>query len=119
VIDIRATQNFINALLAVPRVRSGGARVGIVANRVRASMPAYQPFLQFLDSLQVRLVGRLLDSDMYLRAAESSVGIFEMDAGQTLAERRQFIPIVDWVRGESTPVREDELHEVRQIRRVS
>jgi len=37
---------------------------------------------------------------MYLRAAESGIGIFEMDAGQTLVERRQFTPIVDWVRGE-------------------
>jgi chromosome partitioning protein len=120
VIDIRATENFINTLLAIPRVRSGSARVGIVANKVRASMPAYQPFLRFLDSLQVKLVARLLDSDMYLRAAETGVGIFEMDAGQTLAERRQFTPIVDWVlRGETTPIHDDELHQVRPIRRVS
>jgi len=42
-----------------------------------------------------------------------------MDPGQTLAERRQFAPIVDWVRGESTHIREEEIHEVRQIRRVS
>jgi chromosome partitioning protein len=61
-------------------------------------MPAYQPFLRFLDSLQIRLLTRLLDSDMYLKAAESGVGIFEMDAGQTAVERRQFLPIVDWVR---------------------
>jgi hypothetical protein len=56
---------------------------------------------------------------MYLRAAESSAGIFEMDPAQTLAERRQFAPIVDWVRGESAHIGEDELHEVRQIRRLS
>ena len=53
-------------------------------------MPAYQPFLRFLDSLQIKLLTRLLDSDMYLKAAESGVGIFEMDAGQTAVERRQF-----------------------------
>jgi chromosome partitioning protein len=119
VIDIRATENFLNALLAIPKVRAGGARVGLVANKVRVSMPAYQPFLRFLESLEVRLVARLLDSDMYLRAAESGAGIFEMDPGQTLAERRQLMPMVDWVRGESARIDEDELHEVRQIRRVS
>ena len=32
VIDIRATESFIHALLAIPRVRAGGTRVGIVAN---------------------------------------------------------------------------------------
>ena len=46
-------------------------------------------------------------------------GIFELDPGQTLAERRQFTPIVEWVRGESAHIHEDELHEVRQMHRVS
>lgn len=119
VIDIRATESFINALLAIPRVRARGTRVGVVANKVRASMPAYPPFLHFLESLEVKLVARLLDSDMYLRAAESGAGIFEMDPGQTLAERRQFMPIVDWVRGDGTRIHEDEVHEVRPFRRVS
>jgi chromosome partitioning protein len=99
VIDIRATENFIKDLMNSARVRSGGARVGIVANKVRVSMPAYQPFLRFLETLEIRLLTRLLDSDMYLKAAESGIGIFEMDAGQTAVERRQFLPIVDWVRG--------------------
>src|SRR5688572_29428952 len=100
IIDIRATESFIKDLLAMPKVRSGEARAGIVANKVRVSMPAYQPLLHFLESVEIKLVARLLDSDMYVRAAESGVGIFEMDPGQTAVERRQFMPIVDWVAGE-------------------
>lgn len=99
VIDIRATESFLRDLMGAARVRSGGARIGIVANKVRVSMPAYQPFLRFVESLEIKLLTRLLDSDMYLKAAESGVGIFEMDPGQTAVERRQFLPIVDWVRG--------------------
>jgi chromosome partitioning protein len=99
IIDIRATEAFIQTLLAMPKVRAGAARVGIVANKVRVSMPAYQPFLRFLESLELGMLARLLDSDMYLRAAESGIGIFEMDAGQTAAERKQFTPIVEWVTG--------------------
>jgi chromosome partitioning protein len=114
VIDIRATEAFIRELLAMPKVRSGDAGVGIVANKVRVSMPAYQPLLRFLDSLEIRLVARLLDSDVYVRAAESGVGIFEMDGAQTMTERRQFAPILDWVRGAGV-----ELPEVLPIRRVS
>ena len=122
VIDIRATENFIRDLMNSARVRSGGARVGIVANKVRVSMPAYQPFLRFVETLEIKLLTRLLDSDMYLKAAESGVGIFEMDAGQTAVERRQFLPIVDWVRGAGA------LHsaridgagtEVQRIRRIA
>ena len=121
IIDIRATEVFIQSLLAMPRVRSGDTRVGIVANKVRVSMPAYQPLLRFLESIQMKLVARLLDSDMYLRAAESGVGIFEMDPGQTAAERKQFMPIVDWVAGQHV-LRGDLAEtapEIRQFRRVS
>jgi chromosome partitioning protein len=74
VIDIRAAEGFLKGLLAIPKLRAGAACAGIVANKVRVSMSAYPPFLQFLESLQVKLVARLLDSDMYLRAAESSAG---------------------------------------------
>jgi hypothetical protein len=59
---------------------------------------------------------------MYLRAAESGIGIFEMDMGQTLVERRQFTPIVDWVRGENAvhAARTDGVGtEVQLVRRVA
>jgi chromosome partitioning protein len=122
IIDIRATENFIRDLMSVPRVRNGDARVAIVANKVRVSMPAYQPFLRFLESQQLKLLTRLLDSDMYLKAAESGVGIFEMDPGQTAVERRQFAPIVDWVRGEAAMQRARVVGagtEVQLVRRVA
>ena len=119
VIDIRATENFLNELFSAPRVRCGDVRVGIVANKVRPSMPAYQPLLRFLVSMQTKLVARLLDSDMYVRAVESGIGIFEMDPGQTQVERRQFAPIVDWVTGEQAQAVVEPLRELPQIRRVT
>jgi chromosome partitioning protein len=85
-------------------------------------MPAYQPFLRFLETQQIKLLTRLLDSDMYLKAAESGIGIFEMDAGQTAVERRQFTPIVDWVRGDGALQRariDGAGSEVQLVRRVA
>jgi chromosome partitioning protein len=124
IIDIRATENFIGSLLAIPKVRSGDARVGIVANKVRVSMPAYQPFLRFLESLEVKVVARVLDSDVFLRAAESGVGIFEMDPGQTAAERKQFAPIVEWISRRGARPYEDlaqaqAVNDAPRIRRIS
>lgn len=119
VIDIRATEAFLTELASAPKVRSGDTCVGIVANKVRVSMPAYQPLLRFLESIELKLVARLLDSDLFVRAAESGVGIFEMDPGQSAAERRQFTPILEWVRGApEREMRQDAEHEVRQFRRV-
>jgi len=122
-IDIHATGNFVRDLLGVPRVRMGEIRVAVVANKVRMSMPAYQPLLHFLGTLNVRLQARLLDSDVYVRACETGIGIFEMEAHQTQAERRQFAPLADWVTGGDAlriaPPPEAADHEVTQIRRVS
>lgn len=95
-IDIHATANFVRDLLLTGRIRSRNIRLGVVANRVRSSMPVYQPLERFLGSLSLPLLARLGDSDVYLRAAESGVGIFEM-GGDALAEREQFRPIAEWV----------------------
>jgi chromosome partitioning protein len=124
VIDIHATGNFIKDLLAMNRIRGSDIRLAVVANKIRVSMPAYQPLLRFLDSLDLKLLTRLLDSDMYVKAAETGIGIFEMDPGMTAAERRQFTPIVEWVGGEHA-VRDARIkansyeHQLTPVRRVS
>src|SRR6476646_9926802 len=87
-IDIHATAHFIKDVLLTGIVRTRRIRIGVIANRVRRSMPVYQP------------LGRFLDSDMFVRAAETGSGIFEMESGLASAECRQFTPIVEWVSGE-------------------
>jgi chromosome partitioning protein len=96
-IDIHATANFIRDLLLGGRLRARNIRLAVVANRVRSSMPVYQPLERFLSSLSLPLLTRLSDSDAFLKAAETGVGIFEMDPLSSLAEREQFLPIVSWV----------------------
>jgi len=96
-IDIHATANFIRDLLLSGRLRTRNIRLSVVANRVRSSMPVYQPLERFLNSLSLPLLTRLSDSDVFLKAAETGVGIFEMDALVASAERDQFTPIVRWV----------------------
>jgi chromosome partitioning protein len=96
-IDIHATANFIRDLLLSGRLRARNIRLAVVANRVRSSMPVYQPLERFLNSLSLPLLTRLSDSDLFLKAAETGVGIFEMDPLVAAAERDQFLPIVNWV----------------------
>ena len=96
-IDIHATANFIRDLLLSGRMRVRNARLAVVANRVRSSMPVYQPLERFLGSLNLPLLARLADSDIFLKAAETGAGLFEMDSLQCSGEREQFMPIVAWV----------------------
>jgi len=68
-IDLHATANFLRELSGWGRVRSGAVPVAVVANKVRRSMPAYWPLEQFLQAANLKLLARLIDSDVYLRAA--------------------------------------------------
>src|SRR6266700_4603690 len=85
-IDIHATANFVRDLLLAGRVRARNIRLAVVANRVRKAVPVYQPLERFLNSLNLPLVARLGDSDVYVSAAETGVGVFEMDFAASVAE---------------------------------
>ena len=99
-IDIHATAHFIKDVLLTGIVRSRNIRIGVIANRVRRSMPVYQPLERFLNALNLNLIGRLLDSDAFVKAAETGTGIFDMEPGLSSAECRQFMPIAEWVTGD-------------------
>ena len=96
-IDIHATANFVRDLLLAGRIRTRNIRLAVVANRVRSSMPVYQPLERFLNSLSLPFLTRISDSDAYVKAAEAGIGIFEMLPSEA-AERGEFMPIVEWVK---------------------
>jgi chromosome partitioning protein len=96
-IDIHATANFVRDLLLRGNIRSRNIRLAVVANRVRKATPVYQPLERFLTSLGLTIVTRLSDSEVFVKAAETGVGIFEMDASLSMAEREQFQPLIEWV----------------------
>jgi chromosome partitioning protein len=96
-IDIHATANFIRDLLLTGKIRANNIRLAAIANRVRKSNPVYQPLEKFLAALNLPLLSRLSDSDVFLSAAETGLGIFEMDFAVSAVERAQFQPIVEWV----------------------
>lgn len=99
-IDIHATANFIRDLLVLGRLRTRNVRLAVVANRVRRSTPVYQPLERFLNSLGLPFLTRLSDSEVFVEAAETGIGIFEMEASASAAEREQFMPIVEWAQPE-------------------
>ena len=102
-IDIHATANFIRDLLLTGRIRMRNIRLAVVANKVRNSMPTYEPLERFLKSLSLPLLARLCDSDVYLRAVETGLGLFEMDSATSETERKQFRPVAEWVEGHQAP----------------
>lgn len=96
-IDIHATANFIKDLLLICGVRYRNIRVAVVANRARSTKSVYEPLERFVRSLGMTFLAYLLDSDVYIEAGDTGLGVFEIDPSRSAAERRQFMPIVQWV----------------------
>jgi len=99
-IDIQATANFIKDLLLVGGIRHRNIRVAVVANRVRSSASVYEPLERFVASLKLSFLTRILDSEVYIEAAETGQGIFEMNADMCAAQRQEFMPLLRWVAGD-------------------
>jgi hypothetical protein len=68
---------------------------------VRSSRPVYEPLEKFVGSLGISFITRVSDSDIYVDAAETGVGVFEMVSEKAGAEQREFQPIAQWVLGEA------------------
>jgi len=102
-IDIHATANFVRDLLLLGRIRSRNIQLAVVANRVRSSMPVYQPLERFLNSLGLPFLTRISDSDVYIKAAEAGIGVFEMAPPAAAAECAEFMPIAEWAARERDP----------------
>lgn len=96
-IDVHATADFVKDLLLVGRIRARNTKVAVIANRVRNSMPVYEPLERFLRSLSLPFLTRISDSDNYIQAAEKGMGVFEMDPSMAEMERQEFLPIISWL----------------------
>jgi chromosome partitioning protein len=96
-IDIHATANFIKELLLITCVRHRDIRVAVVANRARTTMKVYEPLERFVNSLRLSFITHLLDSEVYVEAGDSGLGIFELDSAISAEQRREFMPIIEWV----------------------
>jgi len=100
-IDVHATANFIKELLLVGQVRFRNLRVAVLANRVRSGKPVYAPLEKFVASLNISFLTRISDSDVYVDAAETGIGVFEMPAEIASQEQAEFLPVARWVLGDA------------------
>lgn len=96
-IDIYAAAHFIQDLLLVGKLRSSGARLAVVANRVRENTLIFRDLERFLGSLKLPLVATLRDSQNYIRAAEQGIGLHELDGSKVSRDTQRWQPVIEWL----------------------
>ncbi|HTV78297.1 MAG TPA: ParA family protein [Steroidobacteraceae bacterium] len=102
-IDIHACSRCIRDLLLVAKIKRDENRLGVIANRVRMNTLVYQRLLRFLETLGVPVVATLRDSQNYIRAAESGVGIHEMKLNQVAEDTKAWGQLTAWLESPINP----------------
>ncbi|MEM7359423.1 MAG: ParA family protein [Pseudomonadota bacterium] len=98
-IDMRVAAAFVADITRRVRANNSHAIVGVVANRAQKNYTSYQALLGFLKKLEVPFVGVLRNSQNYIKAADSGVGIFEMPAPLVEKDMDEWKPILHWIEG--------------------
>lgn len=97
-IDMRAATRFIDELLSSGRISRGQTRIALVANRVRENTRIFHALEDFLADYDIPLLTHLRESQNYIRAAETGLGIFELAPSAVAVDVMQWDPIVAWLR---------------------
>ncbi len=98
-IDMRVAASFITDITARVRKNNAKAIIGVVANRAQKNYHSYQALLSFLKALDVPFVGVIRNSQNYVKAADSGVGIFEMPATEVKQDMIEWEPVLHWIEG--------------------
>ncbi len=96
-IDIHAAAKCISDLLLIAKLRREDQRIAVIANRVKKNTLVYKALMKFLETLNIPVVATLRDSQNYIRAAESGLGLFEMKPMQVREDMEQWLPLIGWL----------------------
>lgn len=97
--DIHAASRCIADLLLVAKVDRRDRKLAVVANRTRRNTKSFSKLMRFLDSLGIPIIAVLRDSQNFVHAAETGVGLHEMPPSRVRQDVEQLDRIVTWLDG--------------------
>ncbi len=98
-IDMRVAAGFVADIVTRVRANNSHAIIGVVANRAQKNYQSYKVLINFLKKLDVPFVGALRNSQNYIKAADTGVGIFEMSVADAKVDMAEWKPIINWLEG--------------------
>ena len=98
-LDIDAASKCIADLLLVAKVNRNEGKLAVIANRTRKNTKSFGRLMRFLDSLGIPIIAVLRDSQNFVRAAESGLGMHDMQPSRVRPDLEQVEKIVNWLDG--------------------
>ncbi len=97
-IDIQASDRFIKELKALSKIERKGAKIGVVANRVREYTLIFEELDEHLTSAKVPYIASLREAQNYIRAYTRGLGIFVLPEYLAWPDWEQWEPLTKWLR---------------------
>ncbi len=95
IFDIYATRDFLDKLLESRR--AGGAQVALVGMRVDARTLAASRLHEFIEGLDVQVIGDLRDTQNYVQLAARGLTLFDIAPGRVQRDLDQWQPLCAWL----------------------
>ena len=99
VIDILATQDFLNRLAKEKAVRKGSIQVGVVGMRVDARTRSAEQLQRFVEGLELPVLGYLRDTQNYVQLAAHGLTLWDVAKSRVEKDLDQWQSIIGWVDG--------------------
>ncbi len=96
-IDMQAAAKFLAELKKVGKVQRKGAKIAVVANRVREYTLIYEELDAFLEKQRVPYVGVLREAQNYVRAYTRGLGVWELPEYLAWPDWEQWEPLIKWL----------------------
>ena len=97
-IDIKAAKDFLNSLRSMGPVIRNKIKVGLVANRARATTNIFLELDTYLVKEKgLKYITAFRDNTNYIKSARSGLGIFEMGESATAQDRAEWKPLIRWL----------------------
>lgn len=97
VFDRESASDCWTELRAHPKVSSGRCRVAALGMRLDTSVGAGEITEDWAASVGLPYIGALRAAQVYVRAVENGISIFDMPEAITQFDRSQWAPILEWV----------------------
>jgi chromosome partitioning protein len=97
VFDRESASDCWNELRTHPRIVSGRCRVAALGMRLDGRTGASEIIEDWAASVGLPYLGALRSAQVYVRAVENGISIFDMPEAVTQVDRSQWLPILDWI----------------------
>jgi len=96
-IDMRAAAKFVHEIHHVGKVEKNQVKLAVVANRVKENTLVFHMLEKFLKKLDIPFIGKLRDTQNYIRAAERGLGVFELAPSSVYQDMEQWTSVTRWL----------------------